>query len=304
MKLQQSTPKTCCDHGPVWILDTGGWHRLGGYLTHKRAKRCYAYVLFRSFTLREETKALWSPDKHEEGYVGKTHFVIGKVWRFWWLTDRTGGVHFQRLCKCSGWVWMRLIVKTTQRGVCGSAHASIVSYFESAVWSFSHRNRRPEIMNPEAMFSVSGVSEQREASPRRQHESDWVTGGAAYPIWSSELHTTSWKPSNTHIHTLLVCKQACVSDSFALCINAYLLFPEDYFFQLPLVYCCLHLRNGFPTALTLFTVLASETRRAFAAVGVPLADTRASVLTYVVYAEVLLCWTTWKSKRYKNLIIL
>lgn len=71
------------------------------------------------------------------------------------------------------------------------------------------------------------------------------------------------------------------------------LFSGDYFFELPLVYCCLHLGDkGFPTALTLFTVLASETCRAVAAVGVPLADAHASVLTHVVHAEVLLCWTT------------
>lgn len=71
------------------------------------------------------------------------------------------------------------------------------------------------------------------------------------------------------------------------------LFSRDYFFQLPLVYCRLHLGNkGFPTALTLFTVLASVARRAVAAVGVPLADTHASVLTHVVHAEVLLCRTT------------
>lgn len=125
-------PKTCCDRSPVWILDTGGWHQLGGYLTHKRAKRCHTYVLFRSFTLREETKALSSPDEHEE--VGKTvcHCQGVAILR---VTDRRdeGNTLLAPLQVLRKGLNETHSKKTTQQEVCGSAHATFVSYFESAV---------------------------------------------------------------------------------------------------------------------------------------------------------------------------
>lgn len=81
----------------------------------------------------------------------------------------------------------------------------------------------------------------------------------------------------------------------------------EYTFLLLEIECHPHLHTKTPhsvihTLLTLFTVLASVTCWAVAAVGVPLADTHSSVLTQVIHAEVSLCWTTFTSSTLKKMI--
>lgn len=60
--------------------------------------------------------------------------------------------------------------------------------------------------------------------------------------------------------------------------------------------CPAHAQHNTHAVLTLFTVLATVTNRAVAAVGVPLADTHSTVLTHIRCAVVFLRWATWSIK--------